>query len=267
MRYENRTHRLVNELPQTWSGGKWAEVKIHADPLYQHLLLTAEKKFWRCVQSGEPPRLFGVEPPRPRLEAVLVIDMSSSNLWAELAATYVRTRPAFGEHELAKAELKKLAPRMPKRRRATASGPGARSPARSALICNRRAVAMHRCSEQIGKLAAALARAQSELTKSEKTLTATIRSPFPREAERTFRYASLAVGLDIVRKTLSQQEIAIVQATRCEAGQVFLATLLVIPPVNGSPRSGRYAPSGIPMRRIGWERPSPTPGAMPCLPW
>ena len=79
---------------------------------------------------------------------------------------------------------------------------------------------MHRCSEQIGKLAAALARAQSELTNPEKTLTATIRSPFPREADRTFRYASLAGGLDIVRKTLSQHEIAIVQATRCEADQV-----------------------------------------------
>jgi hypothetical protein len=91
-------------------GGKWVEIKIHADPLYQHLLLTAEKKFWRCVQSGEPPRLFGVEPPRPRLEAVRIIDMSSSNLWAELAATYLRTRSAHGEHELTKAELKKLVP-------------------------------------------------------------------------------------------------------------------------------------------------------------
>jgi predicted phage-related endonuclease len=47
-------------------GGKWVEIEISADPLYQHLLLTAEKKFWRCVESGEPPRLFGVEPPRAR---------------------------------------------------------------------------------------------------------------------------------------------------------------------------------------------------------
>jgi hypothetical protein len=86
---------------------------------------------------------------------------------------------------------------------------------------------MHSCSDQVGKLAAALARAQSELTNPEKTLTATIRSAFPREADRTFRYASLAGGLDIVRKTLSQQEIAVVQATRCEAGQVFLTTLMV----------------------------------------
>jgi hypothetical protein len=91
-------------------GGKWVEITVHADPLYQHLLLTAEKKFWRCVQSGEEPRLFGVEPPRPRLEAVRIIDMSASNSWAEFAATYRRTQPAYQEHEAAKAELKKLVP-------------------------------------------------------------------------------------------------------------------------------------------------------------
>jgi predicted phage-related endonuclease len=91
-------------------GGKWVELTIQADPLYQHLLLTAEKKFWRCVMDGEVPRLFGVEPPRPRLEAVRVVDMSSSNSWAEFAATFRRTRPAFQEHEAAKADLKKLVP-------------------------------------------------------------------------------------------------------------------------------------------------------------
>jgi predicted phage-related endonuclease len=91
-------------------GGKWVELSIHADPLYQHLLLTAEKKFWRCVQSGEEPRLFGVKPPRPRLEAVRIVDMSGSNSWAELALTFQRTRPAYQEHEAAKAELKKLMP-------------------------------------------------------------------------------------------------------------------------------------------------------------
>jgi predicted phage-related endonuclease len=91
-------------------GGKWVEITIHADPLYQHLLLTAEKKFWRCVQSGEIPRLFGVEPPRPRLEAVRIVDMGASNSWAELSATFRRTRPAYQEHEGAKAELKKLVP-------------------------------------------------------------------------------------------------------------------------------------------------------------
>jgi len=91
-------------------GGKWVELNLHADPLYQHLLLTAEKKFWRCVQSGEEPRLFGVEPPRPRLEAVRIVDMSASNSWAEFAAVFRRTRPAFVEHEGAKADLKKLVP-------------------------------------------------------------------------------------------------------------------------------------------------------------
>jgi hypothetical protein len=91
-------------------GGKWVEIKINADPLYQHLLLTAEKKFWRCVKTGEPPRLFGVEPPRPRIEAVRTVDMSESNSWAEFAGLYCRTRPAFVEHEKAKSELKALLP-------------------------------------------------------------------------------------------------------------------------------------------------------------
>ena len=91
-------------------GGKWVEITLPADPLYQHLLLTAEKKFWRCVESGETPRLFGVEPPRPRIEAVRVVDMSSSNAWAEFAGGFRRTRSAFLEHEKTKAELKSLMP-------------------------------------------------------------------------------------------------------------------------------------------------------------
>jgi predicted phage-related endonuclease len=91
-------------------GGKWVELTIHADPLYQHLLLTAEKKFWRYVINGEEPRLFGVEPPRARLAAVRIVDMSASNSWAEFAATFRRTRPAFVEHEAAKVDLKKLVP-------------------------------------------------------------------------------------------------------------------------------------------------------------
>jgi predicted phage-related endonuclease len=91
-------------------GGKWVEIKISADLLYQHLLLTAEKKFWRCVESGEHPRLFGVEPPRARIEAVRVVDMSSSNAWAEFSNVFRRTREAYLEHENAKAELKGLMP-------------------------------------------------------------------------------------------------------------------------------------------------------------
>jgi predicted phage-related endonuclease len=101
--------RIAN-LSIITGGGKWVELTIPADPLYQHLLLTAEKKFWRCVQNGEPPRLFGVEAPRVRLEAVRVVDMSASNSWAELASIYQRTRAAYHEHESVKSDLKKLMP-------------------------------------------------------------------------------------------------------------------------------------------------------------
>jgi predicted phage-related endonuclease len=91
-------------------GGKWVEITIPADPLYQHLLLTAERKFWRCVKNGEPPRLFGIEPPRPRIEAVRIVDMSASNAWAQFAGVFRRTREAYLEHENAKRELKALMP-------------------------------------------------------------------------------------------------------------------------------------------------------------
>lgn len=91
-------------------GGKWVEITVQADALYQHLLLVAEKKFRQCVATGERPSLFGVEAPRPRIEAVRVVDMTSSNSWAEFAAVYCRTREAFLEHESAKTELKQLMP-------------------------------------------------------------------------------------------------------------------------------------------------------------
>jgi predicted phage-related endonuclease len=91
-------------------GGKWVEIKIHADPLYQHLIVTAERKFWRCFETGEPPALFGIEPPKPRIEAVRIVDMSTSNAWAELANIFIRTREAHLEHEKTKAELKGLMP-------------------------------------------------------------------------------------------------------------------------------------------------------------
>jgi predicted phage-related endonuclease len=91
-------------------GGKWVEILAHADPLYQHLIVTAERKFWRCVESGEEPRLFGVEPPKPRLGAVRIVDMTSSNTWGEFAAVFTRTRAAHLEHEQAKTELKGLMP-------------------------------------------------------------------------------------------------------------------------------------------------------------
>jgi predicted phage-related endonuclease len=91
-------------------GGKWVEITTHADPLYQHLVVTAERKFWRCVENGEPPAVFRVEPPKPRIEAVRVVDMSTSNTRAEFADIFIRTRDAHLEHEHAKAGLKGLVP-------------------------------------------------------------------------------------------------------------------------------------------------------------
>ena len=112
---------------------------------------------------------------------------------------------------------------------------------------------MHRSSETIGAIAAALAKAQGELTNPEKSLTATIRSPFPREGEKTFRYASLASGLDIVRKCLGQQEIATVQTTAIDqdSGQIGLTTLL-------AHASGEWISSdwpGLPGQRDGGPAP------------
>jgi predicted phage-related endonuclease len=104
-------------------GGKWVEMTISADPLYQHLLLTAERKFWRCVETGEPPYLFGIEPPRPRLEAIRTVDMSASNAWAEFASLYRLTRPAALDHDRAKSELKALVPEDAKE----ATGQGVRA--------------------------------------------------------------------------------------------------------------------------------------------
>jgi predicted phage-related endonuclease len=104
------TNARLSVLSIITGGGKWVEIEIAADSLYQHLLLTAEKKFWRCVESGEPPRLFGVEPSRSRIAAVRMVDMSPSNAWAEFAAIYRKTRGAFVEHERAKTELKGLMP-------------------------------------------------------------------------------------------------------------------------------------------------------------
>jgi predicted phage-related endonuclease len=104
-------------------GGKWVEILAHADPLYQHLIVTAERKFWRCVESGESPALFGAEPPKPKIEAVRIVDMSGSNSWAEFAGLFRDTRQAFLDHERSKAELKALMPEDAKE----ASGHGIRA--------------------------------------------------------------------------------------------------------------------------------------------
>jgi hypothetical protein len=104
------THLKSSVLSIITGGGKWVEITIPMDPLYLTVLVSAEKKFWRCVQSGEVPHLINAEPPRPRIEAIRIVDMSSSNSWAEFAAVFRSTRNAFLEHERAKGELKALIP-------------------------------------------------------------------------------------------------------------------------------------------------------------
>jgi predicted phage-related endonuclease len=104
------THLRASVLSIITGGGKWVEITIPMDPLYLSVLVSAEKKFWRCVQSGETPHLINAEPPRPRIEAIRNVDMSSSNSWAEFAALFRNTRSAFLDHERAKSELKALMP-------------------------------------------------------------------------------------------------------------------------------------------------------------
>src|SRR5437764_2734986 len=109
------------------------------------------------------------------------------------------------------------------------SGPSGPSRARSASISSRRELlVMQRCSETIGTIAAALAKAQAQLVNPEKSLTGTIRPDGRGSAERSFRYAPLSTGLEIVRKTLSQHEIATVQTTSIDepTGIIRLSTVL-----------------------------------------
>jgi predicted phage-related endonuclease len=104
------THLRTSVLSIITGGGKWVEITIPMDPLYLSVLVQAEKKFWRCVQSGEPPHLINAQAPRPRIEAIRIVDMSASNSWAEFAALFRNTREAFLDHERAKSELKALIP-------------------------------------------------------------------------------------------------------------------------------------------------------------
>src|SRR2546423_6034681 len=98
---------------------------------------------------------------------------------------------------------------MPRKRPAPGCVPSGLNPVRSALTSWMWRWPMQRSSETIGAIAAALAKAQFDLINPEKSLTATIRSPFPGVADRSFRYASLANGLELVRRSLGQHEIAI----------------------------------------------------------
>jgi predicted phage-related endonuclease len=104
------THLRSAVLSIITGGGKWVEITVPMDPLYLSVLVQAEKKFWRCAQSGEVPHLINAEAPRPRIEAIRIVDMSVSNSWAEFAALFRNTRDAFLDHERAKTELKALMP-------------------------------------------------------------------------------------------------------------------------------------------------------------
>src|SRR6266851_4312328 len=135
--------------------------------------------------------------------------------------------------------------RMPRRAWAMASAPGARKRGRSASMCSRRRPRMHRSSESIAALAAALAKAQTELSNPEKSLVGTIGTERPGEGARTFRYAPLSSGLDLVRKALGQQQIATVQTTAIDAttGTVNLTTVL-------AHASGEWIASDWPVCRL-----------------
>jgi predicted phage-related endonuclease len=104
------THLRSSVLSIITGGGRWVEIAIAMDPLYLSVLVSAEKKFWRCVQSGETPHLINAEQPRPRIDAIRIVDMSASNSWAEFAVLFRNTREASLDHERAKSELKALMP-------------------------------------------------------------------------------------------------------------------------------------------------------------
>src|SRR5262249_39586734 len=140
-------------------------------------------------------------------------------------------------------------------------------------MCWRRRRPVPRSSETVAALASALAKAQAELVNPEKSLTATIRTSRPGERERSFRYAPLSSGLDIVRKTLGQHEIATLQTTAIDqtAGMVQLTTTLAhasgewiasdwpacpVRPTRQPPPHGSRASLRSPLRPVhaGWHR-------------
>ena len=96
-----------------WSFSEEAAAKKYMPQLQHNMWVVASRAavlsvITGGVETGEPPRLFGVEPPKPRMEAVRIVDMSGSNAWAEAAGIFARTRAAYLEHEQAKTELKSL---------------------------------------------------------------------------------------------------------------------------------------------------------------
>ena len=170
------THLKTAVLSIITGGGKWVEITIPDGPtLPQHPGLGRKEILALCANRGVP-HLINAEPPRPRIEAIRIVDMNSSNSWAEFAAVFRSTRAAFLEHERAKSELKSLIPEDAKE----AIGHGVRakrskSGAISFDVLERRPP-VQRSSESVAALAAALAKAQAQLVNPEKSLTATIRT-------------------------------------------------------------------------------------------
>ena len=207
-------------------GGKWVEITTHADPLYQHLIVTAERKFWRCVESGEPPTLFGVEPPKPRIEAVRIVDMSTSNAWAEFADVFIRTRDAHLEHEKAKAELKSLVPEDAQQ----AIGHGVRAKrSKSGAISFDLLKAedgMQQSSSSIGALGGCACQGAGRARQPRKVDDR--HHPGGRQSRRraNLPLCTAIERIGDLRKTLGQHEIAIRQATAIDqaAGVVKLTT-------------------------------------------
>jgi hypothetical protein len=149
--------------------------------IYYTVLVEPRSSSRRCVECGEPPALFGVEPPRPRIEVVRIVNMSSSNAWAELADIFIRTREAHLEHEKAKAELKGLMPEDAQQ----AIGHGIGAKRSNAISFDLLKVQGESHAATIGIIAGALAKAQAELTNPEKSLVATIRTGWSGSRYRT----------------------------------------------------------------------------------
>jgi hypothetical protein len=174
----------------------WVEITVPIDPLYLSILVSAEKKFWRCVQTGEVPHLINAEPPRPRIEAIRIVDINSSNSWAEFAAVFRTTARHFSSMSGRKASSRASFSKMQGRRSGTGCVQSARNPVRSALMFWTRRPPVQLSSESLAALAAALAKAQAQLVNPEKSLTATIPTGRAGETQRTFRCPPLEWARD-----------------------------------------------------------------------
>ena len=207
------THLRSAVLSIITGGGKWVEITIPMDPLYLSVLVSAEKKFWRCVQSGETPA-----PHQRRAAAAAHRGHSHRRHDRVQFLGRIRRRCSATPAGLSRPRAGKERTQDPDARGCQGGNRAWR--AGQALEIRRRELRSvdggRPCTGPVNRLRrslGALAKAQAELINPEKSLTATIRTGRAGEGERTFRYAPLSSGLDIVRKTLGQHEIATVQTT------------------------------------------------------